>query len=134
MNYHYSATTNAFYPDGMLDAYLQAGTLPEDTILCTEDEFKTFTSTLATPTGMCRGASPDGKPCWVPIPAQTTAEAASAERMWRDDELMVADIELNKLQDGVGVGTVTAWRAYRCALRDWPEHPKFPDKAFRPNI
>lgn len=132
MNYHYSATTNAFYPEDMLDAYIQAGTLPDDLSLCSEEEFKTFTSAQAVPEGMCRGPSISGKPAWVPIPPQTTAEAASAERVWRNDELLAADIELNKVQDGVGVGTVAAWREYRCALRDWPDHAMFPDSAHRP--
>ncbi len=54
---------------------------------------------------------------WVPSKAQLETEA----RVWRDEELARADIELNKVQDGDGVGTVTAWRAYRSALRKWPE-------------
>ena len=127
MNYHYSATTNAFYPEDMLDAYIQAGTLPGDLSLCSEEEFKTFTSAQAVPEGMCRGPSISGKPVWVPIPPQTTAEAASAGRSWRDAELSRADIELNKVQDGIGVGTVTQWRAYRVALRNWPTTDGWPE-------
>lgn len=54
------------------------------------------------------------------------------ERCWRDSELARADVELNKVQDGVGSGTVSQWRTYRCALRDWPVSPKFPNEDYRP--
>lgn len=53
------------------------------------------------------------------------------ERQWRNAELLRADVELNKVQDG-GTGTVTAWREYRNALRDWPESPDFPNVEARP--
>lgn len=65
-------------------------------------------------------------------PAPTPEQLASAERSWRDAELNRADIELNKVQDGMGHGAVGEWREYRCALRDWPEHASFPDAAHRP--
>lgn len=75
--------------------------------------------------------TPDGIP--VLVPTQTSIEAAtSRERAWRNAELSRADIELNKVQDGMGVGTVTAWRDYRCALRRWPESHDFPDSTKRP--
>lgn len=54
------------------------------------------------------------------------------EKSWRDSELARADIELNKVQDGVGTGTVAEWRKYRIALRDWPESPNFPELGSRP--
>lgn len=57
---------------------------------------------------------------------------AGAERAWRDSELARADIELNKAQDGDGVGTVKAWREYRKALRAWPSAETFPATEDRP--
>lgn len=63
-----------------------------------------------------------------PTPEQLTA----IERAWRDGELARADIELNKVQDGMGTGTVSAWREYRCLLRNWPENEFFPDSTKRP--
>lgn len=57
---------------------------------------------------------------------------AADEREWRNSEIARSDIELLKVQDGMGVGTVTAWREYRCSLRDWPESPNFPDSTKRP--
>ena len=65
-------------------------------------------------------------------PTPTVEQIASVERDWRNGELDRADIKLNKVQDGMGAGTVTAWREYRCALRNWPEHESFPDSSFRP--
>lgn len=60
--------------------------------------------------------------------------ASNIERSWRDSELQIADIELYKVQDSdpKASATVGDWRAYRKALRAWPEHPNFPDKSFRP--
>lgn len=65
-------------------------------------------------------------------PRPTPEQIASAERVWRNAELERVDIELNKVQDGMGIGTVTAWREYRCTLRNWPEHESFPDSSKRP--
>lgn len=62
----------------------------------------------------------------------TPEVAVQVEKFWRNAELLRADIELNKVQDGVGVGTVAAWRTYRCELRDWPSNEKFPDSKYRP--
>lgn len=53
-------------------------------------------------------------------------EKATAARMWRNAELFRADIELYKVQDGMGTGSVSEWRAYRCALRNWPDTADFP--------
>lgn len=65
-------------------------------------------------------------------PTPTPEQIASIERAWRNGELDRADIELNKVQDGMGTGTVSAWREYRCALRNWPEHESFHDSSKRP--
>lgn len=53
-------------------------------------------------------------------------------RIWRDGELERADIELLKAEDGDGTGTPSEWRAYRRALRAWPESPEFPSQGSRP--
>lgn len=73
----------------------------------------------------------DGKPTTA---EQGLIDNSRAERIWRNSELVVADIELNKVQDSDtnAVGTVSQWREYRKALRAWPEHSEFPDKAYRP--
>lgn len=65
-------------------------------------------------------------------PAPTPEQLASIERAWRNSELDRADIELNKVQDGMGTTSVASWREYRCALRNWPENEFFPDSSKRP--
>ncbi len=67
-----------------------------------------------------------------PVDPPSVEQVTAVERVWRDSELDRADIELNKVQDGMGTGTVSAWREYRCSLRNWPESPDFPDSTKRP--
>ncbi len=57
--------------------------------------------------------------------ADLAAQAEATERNWRDAELSNADIEIYKLEDSAGDTTV--WRAYRKALRDYPQQPDFPN-------
>lgn len=61
-------------------------------------------------------------------------DKSANERLWRNQQLLVADYELNKVQDSdaQAVGSVTQWRDYRKALRAWPEHEDFPDESKRP--
>lgn len=60
--------------------------------------------------------------------------AANDERTWRNNELFRSDIELNKVQDSdpKATGSVSDWRGYRKALRDWPDSNNFPNNEFRP--
>lgn len=69
-----------------------------------------------------------GEELYVP----THEDLCFNEKLWRNTELSRADIELNKVQDGVGVGSVAAWRQYRIDLRNWPEDKEFPNPAARP--
>lgn len=58
--------------------------------------------------------------------------SALDERMWRNDELKKADVIINKIEDFEIEGDSKAWRKYRVALRNWPDHDKFPSKRSRP--
>lgn len=83
---------------------------------------------------------------WIHVPSAPTSAtqvwlfpgwsgdgvAESLERDWRDKELTRADIELNKAQDGDGIGSVKSWRDYRKSLRAWPTSEYFPSAEFRP--
>lgn len=60
-------------------------------------------------------------------PKLAVKELEANERAWRNAELKFADIELLKVQDGDGTGLVSDWRAYRCALRAYPEQADFPN-------
>lgn len=57
-------------------------------------------------------------------------------RLWRNNELMRADVMLNRIQDGeTSLGTQKAWRAYRVELRNWPETELFPtEKPVAPEV
>lgn len=69
----------------------------------------------------------------LPVDPPTSEQLASLERQWRNSELNRADIQLNKVQDGMsGLGTVTAWRQYRTDLRNLPETVGFPETSIRP--
>lgn len=57
---------------------------------------------------------------------------ADIERAWRNEQLKICDIEVNKGEDAAGTFNASTWRAYRQKLRDWPENENFPDIAFRP--
>lgn len=56
------------------------------------------------------------------------------EKAWRNDELVRADNEINKVQDGdnKAIGSVSDWRIYRKNLRAWPDSLDFPDITKRP--
>ncbi len=74
----------------------------------------------------------DGLPILVDRPI--LQNDANQERLWRNLALVLADIELNKVQDGDknAKGSVAGWRTYRKELREWPESDNFPSEAFRP--
>lgn len=59
--------------------------------------------------------------------ADALAELINSERSWRDAELSKTDIDIYKLEDA-GLDA-TAYRAYRIALRDYPQQPDFPNGA-----
>lgn len=67
-----------------------------------------------------------------PVDLPSAEQLASAERAWRNAELLLADIEVNKAFDaGADVSRLSA---YRQALRDWPESERFPDQSYRPIV
>jgi hypothetical protein len=57
--------------------------------------------------------------------AAAIKEAECEARVWRDGELAKADIEINKLDDEGG--NSSDYRAYRIALREWPQSDAFPE-------
>lgn len=58
--------------------------------------------------------------------------AATRERVWRNGELDYTDKMIHKIEDGQIPQDASAWRAYRVALRRWPEGENFPNSAYRP--
>lgn len=60
--FQYSPSTNSFYPDDLLSAYEDAGTLPNDLAPISDDVFREFTATPEP--GKMRVAGSDGLPAW----------------------------------------------------------------------
>jgi hypothetical protein len=53
------------------------------------------------------------------------ADLANTERSWRDAELAKTDVDIYKLEDA-GLDA-TGHRAYRMALREYPQQSDFPN-------
>lgn len=130
MDYFYSKSTDAFYPEDMLPIYKKANSIPNDLIKVSEQDFKDYSLTTA-PEGKIRAY--DHGFYWADIPLSDAAVAAS-EVYWVQKELDRVRDELEKVQDSdpSAVGTVTQWREYRKLLRSWTTNQNFPDKTKRP--
>lgn len=120
----YSKSTKGFYtPD------IHGDNIPMDVVEISDEWYQNLMN------GQSEGlvVSPDrkGYPS-LSKPIITQDQLRADERCWRDTELRRADVELNKVQDGMGVGSVTAWREYRCALRNLTLHELFPAVEARP--
>lgn len=126
---YYSPTKDAFYPDNLLYE-----DVPTDVEVVSKEDFTTY-SLSQPPSGKCRGRDSHGKFCWVNSTTTETATPEQSERDWRDSQLILADVEIYKIQDvdSNSQGSVSAWRNYRKSLRNWPEHTEFPDQHFRPS-
>jgi hypothetical protein len=63
------------------------------------------------------------------VRSYTDEEKSVQERSWRDSQYDVVRIEINRIEDAHGSkrSTVSAWRAYRNELRDYPQQPTFPN-------
>lgn len=51
------------YPDSILKMYEDAGSLPDDLVEITDEQYEEFAG--ASPDGKQIGADEDGMPCWV---------------------------------------------------------------------
>lgn len=128
---YFSKTTLCFYPETLLERYKEHGTLPDDLVAVSESCVDEYMRGMP-PEGKVLGADKAGKPTWKAKPKPSKDQQEANERRWRNLELVRADTELKKAEDDDGVGTPQEWRAYRKSLRAWPEHEKFPNKAYRP--
>jgi hypothetical protein len=132
MAFFFSATTCSFYPGDDLEAYVQGGGLPKDLVEVSDACFEEY-ALSAPPIGKHRSSGADGLPCWIEKPVEEVS-LLEFERCWRNAELRLADIELNKVQDSdpKAFGTIPQWRKYRRELRSWPSSADFPDNKYRP--
>ncbi|MBQ0956918.1 hypothetical protein [Serratia symbiotica] len=65
--YKFSPSTISFYPIEFLDAYVEAGTLPDDIVDVSDEVYAEYCGTP--PSGKTRG-SKNGQPAWVDIPSE----------------------------------------------------------------
>lgn len=128
MAIYFSAKSAACYPEEFRDDYEKSGTWPDDGEIIEFDEFERFFLNAA-PEGYELGVI-NGRPAWI----VDTEYAASVEKNWIEIELKKAANEIEKSQDSdpSAIGTEADWRAYRVALRAWPETEEFPDNQYRP--
>ncbi|HDC2545387.1 TPA: DUF4376 domain-containing protein [Salmonella enterica] len=80
--YHYSPSQNAFFPEGLKEVYIDAGTFPDDTVEVSDDVWQTFAGNPP-PEGKQRAADKNGQPCWVDIPPPDIEDA----RKQKHDEI-----------------------------------------------
>lgn len=122
---YFSKSTNGFYDKNINNI------IPKDAVELDDETYTILFKGIAS--GKTVVADENGIP--VLVEQTLTSDAIiRAERIWRDKELELADIELYKVQDAdpSAYGTVAQWREYRKNLRRWPESENFPDKSSRP--
>ncbi|NUL36314.1 tail fiber assembly protein [Kosakonia sacchari] len=86
MNYYFSATTNMFYPDLLLNEYKATNSLPDDVKKVSTDDFELYAGTP--PAGKMRVPGEGGLPEWGDIPPPTQDELialATNEKQQRVD-------------------------------------------------
>lgn len=82
--YIFSKSTLGFYPAELKEAYVAAGSWPDDGTEVNNDTFIRFTS--QPPAGMQRGASEDGDPVWTNIPVTETDIGDARQQKWQQIE------------------------------------------------
>lgn len=138
--YFYSADNNAFYDDELKDAYLAAGSWPNDAVEVSNEVFVEFISTP--PAGKVR-APVDGLPAWADIPPPTYEELVSSARIELQRRIDAANAYMNGKQwpgkaalgrlKGDELASYNEWLDYLDALNevktvsttqiDWPKEP-----------
>lgn len=118
MKYFYSAKTNSFYPDYLLDDYKKHGTLPEDTVSVTDDCFNEYSSDPDT--GKIRVADENGMPSWGEQPAPTR-DVMVYQALEKKNELRAnADNIIEPLKDAKEYGFITEGEEER--LKVWVKY------------
>ncbi|RWT91141.1 tail fiber assembly protein [Citrobacter freundii] len=95
MNYWFSPSNNAFYPEELKGFYIAAGSLPVDLVEVEEGVFNEFTSDP--PAGKTRGVI-DGMPAWTDAPLPTEEEAIIAAEAEKQARIDLANEYMNSKQ------------------------------------
>jgi len=139
--YKFSSITKLFYQSSLRDAYINAGTWPDESVDVNDETFSEFTQ--QPPEGKVLGADDKGFPVWLDIPPLTQDEIirqAEADRELRIDQ--ANDYMNNKQWPGkAAIGRLKGeeleryniWLDYLDALSSldishgdisWPEKPE----------
>lgn len=136
--YYYSAGENAFCPAELKQAYLDAGTFPEDATEVSDAVWLEFAGNPP-PDGKERVPGTDGLPAWGDIPPPTHQQQMDAAESQKNMLMQAASDTIAPLQDAVDLDMATdeekaqllAWKKYRVLLNrvdtrkapdiDWPE-------------
>jgi len=140
INYFYSASSNAFYPDILEEDYVKSGTWPNDLVGVDGADYAAYSG--APPAGMMRGANADGTPCWVEIPPPTHEQLVEVAEQQKTALLAEATAVIAPLADAAAGGYIddadkpklAAWQRYRYELTkvdtgtapviSWPVKPE----------
>ncbi|CAH6580296.1 tail fiber assembly protein [Citrobacter freundii] len=136
MNYFYSGSTNAFYPEELREVYEMAGTWPDDAFKVEANIADKFMQTP--PAGKWRIADGDGLPAWGDIPPLTHEQITANAMQQKTMLLAEASAVIGPLKDASDGGYIDdadrpkliAWQKYRYDLTKvdpakpvWPQKP-----------
>ncbi|RKR02588.1 hypothetical protein C7446_2306 [Kushneria sinocarnis] len=82
----FSPSELSFLPDALLEAYRKAGSLPDDLVSISDDQYREY-ALSSTPAGKVLSADSNGMPAWVdvPTPEPQPAETRRASAIARID-------------------------------------------------
>ena len=137
--YFFSEKSNSFYYEDMKDAYIAAGTLPDDIVLVSDDIFEKYTQ--SPPQGKVRGIK-KGMPAWIDSPPLTQYELFNIAEQQKIKLISEASIIIEPMVDAKNGGYIEKedikrldlWQRYRYALTkvdisltpniEWPQKPE----------
>lgn len=138
-NYKFSAKTNSFYPESLLEFYEEAGTLPDDLLGVSDETYSIFSG--QPPKGKVRG-SKKGLPLWIDIPLPSQEQLQEFAAMKKQQLLDASNASIMLLERAVKLDMATdkektqleAWEHYSVLLYrvdtsqsgdiEWPQAPE----------
>jgi len=117
MNCFFSAKTKGFYPEALMQDYESAGTLPEDIVEISGEEYETYCG--MPPAGKKLGSS-DGRPAWVDIPPLSQDELVAQVSTEKTARLREANTITQPWQTQLLLGMITD--ADKASLTTWMKY------------
>lgn len=114
-NYKWSPSHNNFFPESMLDEYVQAGWDLSDLISIGDDVFNKFSSTP--PEGKVRACGDDGMPSWVDAPPPSQDELIKETEAKKQALIAEASQKTQLWQTQLMLGIIT--EEDKASLKEW---------------